>query len=68
MEPPKQFLPPIAFRSSFGMSDAERPFLVEQKYGTRYVRSGASLPPPTADKPAAKPSKPAPRPSERPAA
>ncbi|HLV68027.1 MAG TPA: N-acetylneuraminate synthase family protein [Polyangiaceae bacterium] len=66
IERAKQYLPPVAFRSSFGMSDAERPFLVEQKYGTRYVRSGASLPPP-AEAPK-KPSKTPPRPSQRPAA
>jgi N-acetylneuraminate synthase len=36
-------LPPCAFRSEFGMSEREVPFLVEQTYGTQYLHEQVEI-------------------------
>ncbi|HEY3495194.1 MAG TPA: N-acetylneuraminate synthase family protein [Polyangiaceae bacterium] len=46
IEQAREFLPPVAFRHSFGMSDVEKTFLVEQTYGTRFIDQPTRFPPP----------------------
>jgi sialic acid synthase SpsE len=36
-------LPPAAYARQFGMSDTEKPFLLEQTYGKRYLTGGAAM-------------------------
>jgi hypothetical protein len=36
-------LPAAAYVRQFGMSDIERPFLVEQTYGKRYLGEGSQM-------------------------
>jgi N-acetylneuraminate synthase len=36
-------LPPAAYARQFGMSDTEKPFLIEQTYGKRYLGEGATM-------------------------
>jgi N-acetylneuraminate synthase len=38
-------LPEIAFASSFGMSEVEKTFLVEQTYGTKFITTPTQFPP-----------------------
>jgi N-acetylneuraminate synthase len=42
----REYLPPVAFRQSFGMSEIEKTFLVEQTYGTKFIAEPTHFPTP----------------------
>jgi sialic acid synthase SpsE len=39
-----EYLPPVAFRQGFGMSEVEKTFLVEQTYGTKFIKEPTHFP------------------------
>ncbi len=45
----REELPAVAFKQSFGMSDVERTFLVEQTYGTKFIKDQTEFPQPEND-------------------
>lgn len=51
IERAKQMLPAAAFRSSFGMSDVEKTFLVEQTYGKKHLGEDSTFPTPSTPTP-----------------
>jgi N-acetylneuraminate synthase len=53
IERARRSLPSVAFKQSFGMSEVEKAFLVEQTYGTKFIKRKTDFPPAEADAPAA---------------
>src|SRR5262249_60483888 len=46
----RKSMPAAALAHHFGMSDAEKTFLVEQTYGKRFLHEGSSMPAPAEEK------------------
>jgi N-acetylneuraminate synthase len=44
VERARRSLPPVAFEQSFGMSEVEKTFLVEQTYGTKFIKHQTDFP------------------------